>query len=58
MSRQHDPEALIAVLDFAQRFVASIAWADYNHAEQQLRSANAFELPSANVKLSLQAASR
>jgi hypothetical protein len=58
MSRQHDPEALIAVLDFAQRFVASVDWTDYNHAEHQLRSANAFELPSNEVKLRLQAAAR
>ena len=51
MSRQHDPDVLIAVLDFAQRFVARVDWTDYTHAEQQLRSANAFEIASANVKL-------
>ena len=53
MSRQHDPEALISTLDFAQRFVASVDWTDYDRAERQLRSVKAFEFASADAKLSL-----
>ena len=51
LSRLHDPEALIAVLEFAQRFVAAIDWTDFDREERQLRSANAFEPPSSHVKL-------
>ncbi len=53
MSRQHDPEAFIAVLDFAQRFVAAVDWTDYGRAERQLRLVHAFESPSPGVKLQL-----
>jgi fido (protein-threonine AMPylation protein) len=58
MSRQHDPEALISTLDFAQRFVASVDWTDYDRAERQLRSVKAFEFASADAKLSLHGTTR
>ena len=51
LSRQRDASALIAVLDFAQRYVAAIDWRDFATAERQLRASNAFLRPSANTKL-------
>jgi len=42
ISNRTSPEPLIRTLDFAQRFTQSIDWVDFNRAEAELRSANAF----------------
>lgn len=51
MSRQHHPEVLIAVLEYAQRMVAGIDWTDFSRAEQQLTGLHAFAMPSPTERL-------
>ena len=42
LSNRASPEPLIRTLDFAQRFMQSIDWSNFAHAEGELRDANAF----------------
>ena len=53
LSRQREATALVKILDFAQRYTASIDWRDFRTAERQLQTSHAFERPQATVKLVL-----
>ena len=51
LSRQQHPDVLIAVLDFAQRWVAALDWSDLASVERQLVACHAFERPGSDIRL-------
>lgn len=51
LSRQDSPTPFMLMLDQAQRFTASVRWADYAHALEDLTVANAFLLSEPGVRL-------
>lgn len=55
LTRQDEPKVFVDVLDFAQRYVRSIDWSNYELAEAQLRETNAFEQPQAGLRLRMPA---
>lgn len=42
ISSRHSAEPLVRMLDFAQRFTQAIDWTNFEHAEAELKAANAF----------------
>jgi hypothetical protein len=53
LSRGGEPRALIKVLDFAQRWTASIDWTSLANAEAAMAETNAFVRPSSESVLRL-----
>lgn len=41
-NRAGQGQTLVSVLDFAQRWTASIDWSDYNLADKQMKASNAY----------------
>ena len=46
MTHQGKPEALIRVLDFAQKYTSLIDWSDFKRSQTMLLATNAFEDPN------------
>jgi Fic family protein len=55
LSRAQEPNALIKVLDFEQRWVAAIDWSSFSAAEQAIVGTSAIVRPSSSIVLRLPA---
>jgi fido (protein-threonine AMPylation protein) len=53
LSRQRHADALVAVLDFAQRWTAAVDWRSFATAERQLTASHAFARSGSEVRLML-----